>query len=119
MIGGAVVEGVSWQAIFWLNVPVALVALPAAAGRGPRVAAAPGSGSTCAAPLMLGGAVFLGIWGIVHGNDDGWTLRRVLVPLVAAALLVPAYVAWARRRRAVRRAAAAAVRARAASRSRT
>ena len=23
--------------------------------------------------LLLGGAVFLGIWGIVHGNDDGWT----------------------------------------------
>ena len=28
VVGGAVVEGVSWQAIFWLNVPVALVALP-------------------------------------------------------------------------------------------
>ena len=26
VIGGAVVEGISWQAIFWLNVPVALVA---------------------------------------------------------------------------------------------
>ena len=28
VIGGAVVEGVSWQAIFWLNVPVAVVAVP-------------------------------------------------------------------------------------------
>src|SRR4051794_35108707 len=28
VIGGAVVQGLSWQAIFWLNVPVALVAMP-------------------------------------------------------------------------------------------
>src|SRR5690349_17290998 len=28
VVGGAVVEGVSWQAIFWLNVPVAVVAVP-------------------------------------------------------------------------------------------
>ena len=98
VVGGAVVEGVSWQAIFWLNVPVAAGRAAAAAGRGPRVARAPGSGSTWSAPRMLGGAVFLGIWGIVHGNDDGWTSTGVLVPLVVAALLVPAYVAWARGR---------------------
>lgn len=28
VIGGAVVEGVSWQAILWLNIPVALLAVP-------------------------------------------------------------------------------------------
>ena len=36
--------------------------------------------------------MFLGIWGIVHGNDDGWTSAGVLGPLVLAALLLPAYV---------------------------
>ena len=48
--------------------------------------------------LLLGGAVFLGIWGIVHGNDDGWTAPQVLGPLVVAGLLVPAYLLWARGR---------------------
>ncbi|HRI97721.1 MAG TPA: MFS transporter, partial [Nocardioides sp.] len=38
------------------------------------------------------------VCGIVHGNDDGWTSPMVLGPLVVAALLVPAYVAWAWRR---------------------
>lgn len=97
VVGGAVVEGVSWQAIFWLNVPVALVALPLL-----LLAVRESKGEWQRLDLvgttLLGGAVFLGIWGIVHGNDDGWTSLGVLGPLVVAALLVPAYVAWARGR---------------------
>ncbi len=95
VVGGAVVEGISWQAIFWLNVPVAVVALPLlwlavteSFGRSQRL--------DLRGTVMLGGAVFLGIWGIVHGNDDGWSSARVLGPLVVAALLLPAYVAHAR-----------------------
>lgn len=97
VVGGAVVEGVSWQAIFWLNVPVAVVALPLmvyalreSTGTWQRLDL-PGT-------AMLGGAVFLGIWGIVHGNEDGWGSVEVLVPLVVAGLLVPAYVVWSRGR---------------------
>jgi EmrB/QacA subfamily drug resistance transporter len=95
VIGGAVVEGVSWQAIFWLNVPVALVAVPL------LLVAIPESRGLwqrldVAGTLLFGGAVFLGIWGIVHGNDDGWSDPRVVVPLVLAGALLPAYYLWAR-----------------------
>lgn len=97
VIGGAVVEGISWQAIFWLNVPVALVALPL------LLVAIPESRGTWQkldplGVLLLGGAVFLGIWGIVHGNDDGWSDPLVVGPLVLAVALLPAYVLWARGR---------------------
>ena len=97
VVGGAVVQGISWEAIFWLNVPVAVVALPLV------LAAVRESRGTWQrldpiGTLLLGGAVFLGIWGIVHGNDDGWTSAGVLGPLVLAGLLVPAYVRWARGR---------------------
>lgn len=97
VIGGAVVEGVSWQAIFWLNVPVAIVAVPLLLV---AVQESRGTWQRLDLPgvLMLGGAVFLGVWGIVHGNDDGWTDPRVLVPLVLAGALLPAYVLWARGR---------------------
>ncbi len=95
VIGGAVVEGVSWQAIFWLNVPVAVVAGPLlwfavseSFGRRQRL--------DVRGTLMIGGAVFLGIWAIVHGNDDGWSSPQVLLPLLVAALLLPAYVLHAR-----------------------
>jgi len=97
VVGGAVVEGVSWQAIFWLNVPVAILALPLV------LAAVSESRGTwqrldLLGAVMLGGAVFLGIWGIVHGNDDGWSSAGVLTPLIAAAVLLPAYVVHAMRR---------------------
>jgi EmrB/QacA subfamily drug resistance transporter len=97
VIGGAVVEGVSWQAIFWLNVPVALVAVPLL-----LLAVRESRGTWQRLDLvgagLLGGAVFLGIWGIVHGNDDGWTSPGILGSLLAAGVLVPAYVVWARGR---------------------
>ena len=97
VIGGAVVEGLNWQAIFWLNVPVALVAAPL------LIIAVPESRGAwqrldVVGTVLLGGAVFLGIWGIVHGNDDGWSAPSVLGPLVLAAVLLPAYVLWARGR---------------------
>ncbi len=97
VIGGAVVDGVNWQAIFWLNVPVALVAIPLL-----LVAVRESRGTwqrlDPIGTVLLGGAVFLGIWAIVHGNDDGWTSAGVLLPIVVAALLLPAYVVWARGR---------------------
>ncbi len=97
VIGGAVVEGLSWQAIFWLNVPVALLAAPLI-----RIVVTESRGE--ARPLdlrgtvMLGGAVFLGVWAIVHGNDDGWGSFGIVATLTVAALLLPAYVLHARGR---------------------
>ena len=97
VIGGAVVEGMSWQAIFWLNVPVALVAVPLI-----RLALSESRGAAKrldpVGTALLGGAVFLGVWGIVHGNDDGWGSAGVLGTLVLAVLLVPAYLWHARGR---------------------
>jgi EmrB/QacA subfamily drug resistance transporter len=97
VIGGAVVEGVSWQAVFWLNVPVAVLAVPLILA---SVAESRGSWQRIdpAGTLMLGGAVALGIWGLVHGNDDGWTSPGVLIPLVAAGILLPSYAGYALRR---------------------
>jgi EmrB/QacA subfamily drug resistance transporter len=97
VIGGAVVEGLSWQAIFWLNVPVALVAAPLI-----RLVVIESRGDARSldlrGTLLLGGAVFLGVWAIVHGNDDGWGSPGIVGTLALAVLLVPAYVVHARHR---------------------
>ena len=98
VVGGAVVEGISWQAIFWINVPVALIAVPLLLrGITESRSNAPGRLDPVGT-LALGGAVLAGIWGIVHGNDDGWDSVGVLSTLVLSVVLLAAYGAWATRR---------------------
>jgi EmrB/QacA subfamily drug resistance transporter len=92
LVGGAVVEGISWHWVFWLNVPVGLVLLPLATqlreSRGPDKALdVPG--------VVLGGLGLLGIvWGLVNGNSHGWTSPQIVTALVAGALVLAAFVAW-------------------------
>jgi EmrB/QacA subfamily drug resistance transporter len=99
LVGGAVVEGISWQWIFWLNVPIGLLLMPIAwrklgESRGPSQRLdLPG--------VALASAGLFGIvWGLVRGNGAGWTSPEILVSLVGGAALVVAFVAWERRAQA-------------------
>src|SRR5579864_1681937 len=93
LVGGAVVSGFSWHWIFWLNVPIGLVLAPLAWR---RLDETYGSEKALDLPgLGLASAGLLGIvWGLVRGNDHGWTSAGIVAPLVAGALLVGAFVAW-------------------------
>lgn len=96
LIGGAVVEGLSWNYIFWLNVPVGLVALPLILWAlresfGDRVRI----DLTGLALAALG--VFGLVFGIVRGNEAGWTSTQVLAGLIGGGVLLAAFLAWERR----------------------
>ncbi len=99
LVGGAIVEGLSWQWIFWLNVPfgVALAALVPGwipESRGPDKALdLPGVALVTAGLLGV-------VWGLVRGNPAGWASAEVVGALVAGAALLGAFVAWELRARA-------------------
>jgi len=98
LVGGAIVNGVSWHWIFWLNVPIGLVLAPLALA---RLEETHGSDAGLDVPgLALVSAGLLGIvWGLVRGNAHGWTSLGIVAPIVAGALLVAAFVAWELRAR--------------------
>jgi len=93
LVGGAIVNGVSWHWIFWLNVPIGLLLAPLAFARldetrGPDAGLdLPGLGLVSVGLLGV-------VWGLVRGNAHGWTSVGVVAPIVAGALLVAAFLAW-------------------------
>ncbi len=96
LVGGAVVQGISWHWIFWINVPIGLILLPLAAtrldeSRGPN-------GSLDLPGLGLASTGALGVvFGLVRAQSLGWTSTTVLASLIAGAALIALFVLWERR----------------------
>jgi EmrB/QacA subfamily drug resistance transporter len=93
IVGGAIVEGIDWQWIFWINVPIGLIALPLAwrrltESRGPY-------GKLDLPGLALSALGLFGIvLGVVRSNTEGWGSAQVLGLIAAGVVLVAAFVWW-------------------------
>jgi EmrB/QacA subfamily drug resistance transporter len=96
VVGGAVVSGIDWHWIFWLNVPIGLALIPFAAR---RLSESYGQQTRLdLVGLALAGGGALGLtWGLVRANTAGWTSPEVLGALVGGGVLVAAFIAWERR----------------------
>jgi EmrB/QacA subfamily drug resistance transporter len=96
LVGGAVVNGLSWHWVFWLNVPIGLVLVPLAIRRldestGPY-------GRIDAPGIALGSLGLLGIvWALVRGNALGWGSPEIIGAFVVGAALLAGFVMWERR----------------------
>ena len=93
LVGGAVVQGISWHWIFWINVPIGVCMIPLAArvlseSRGPY-------GTLDVPGLALGSSGAFGIvFGLVRAQSLGWTSSTVLASLIGGALLLAGFVVW-------------------------
>jgi EmrB/QacA subfamily drug resistance transporter len=96
VVGGAVAEGLAWQWIFWINIPIGLVAIPLALSRIPE-SAGPRASLDFAGMALVSGAALGLVWGLVRGNTAGWGSVEVTATLVAGAVLAVAFVVWERR----------------------
>ena len=97
LLGGVLTDALSWEWIFYVNIPVGLIAFALAPvllreSKDTRVKTFDALGAV----LVTGGLTTL-VLGITQGNDWGWSSGRTIGVFVAAAALLVGFVVWEER----------------------
>jgi EmrB/QacA subfamily drug resistance transporter len=96
LVGGAVVQGLDWHWIFWINVPIGLAAAILSAARLPESRGQVRRLDIGGLLMVAAGAVALA-WGLVRTTNVGWGSMQVITALCLGTVLIAAFVAWERR----------------------
>jgi EmrB/QacA subfamily drug resistance transporter len=93
LVGGAIVQNLTWQWIFWVNVPIAAVLIPAVRVRLPENAGSP-RGLDYAGIGLVSAAAFGLVWGLIRGNESGWGSGEVVAALAVGLIALVVFVGW-------------------------
>ncbi len=96
LVGGLVLEGLDWHWIFWINVPIGLLAVPLVLRFVPE-SRVPDSTLDLPGVALLAGGCFALVWAMVRSATVGWGAPEVVAALAAGLLLLVALVGWERR----------------------
>ncbi len=93
LVGGVVTDGLGWEWIFFLNVPIGIAALAVTQlklreSRDPDADRIDWGGL-----VTFSSSLFLLVLALLRGNDEGWGSPLIVSLLVAAGLLMAAFVA--------------------------
>jgi EmrB/QacA subfamily drug resistance transporter len=92
LVGGLITEHLGWEWIFFVNIPIGLVAIFFTERKIANVV------SPDAEPIDVPGvatfsvALFLLIFGLIRGNPEGWGSPSIVACLVGAAALLAAFI---------------------------
>lgn len=94
VVGGLLVDSVGWQSIFWVNVPIGLLATAVLTrvlreNRGPRARRLDVVGQL----LFVVGIAALA-YALIEGNTEGWDSALILGAFAASAVTLTGFVAW-------------------------
>jgi EmrB/QacA subfamily drug resistance transporter len=93
VVGGAITQGIAWQWIFWLNVPIGLLAIPLILRRIDE-SFGPGTRLDIGGVILEAGAALGIVWSLVRGNSAGWGSVEVIASIALGVLFAAAFVAW-------------------------
>jgi EmrB/QacA subfamily drug resistance transporter len=92
-IGGFITESLGWRWIFWLNLPIGMIAIVLVFAR-LRESFGPAAGLDIAGLVITAVAALALVWGLLRGNVLGWSSPEVMSALILGMLFAAAFVAW-------------------------
>jgi EmrB/QacA subfamily drug resistance transporter len=95
IVGGAVTQGIDWHWIFWINVPIGVIAVLLGLRLLPESYGAPERLDLVGVGLVTGGVVAL-VWALSRANEVGWSSAEVVSTLAAGTVVLVAFVTWER-----------------------
>ena len=99
LVGGVLTEGIGWEAIFFVNVPIGIVAVALTLARVEESKNPHASPLDWPGTVLFSAALFLLIFGLIRGNAEGWSSAPIVASLAGAAALMGAFVLVELRRR--------------------
>jgi EmrB/QacA subfamily drug resistance transporter len=97
LVGGVLTQQVSWESIFFVNVPIGIAAVVATLAKVDEFRMPSTHGLDLPGLVSFSGGLFLLIFALVRGNAEGWGSTLIVGFLVGSALLLMAFVAIERR----------------------
>jgi EmrB/QacA subfamily drug resistance transporter len=92
-IGGLITENLGWRWIFWINLPIGLIAIGLIATR-LRESFGPKAALDIAGLMLVAIAALALVWGLLRGNPVGWTSAEVMGTLALGLVFSAAFVGW-------------------------
>ncbi len=92
LVGGLLTEGLGWEWIFFVNIPIGIAAVILTERKLVNVAATDPQPIDWAGLVTFSGGLFLLIFGLIRGNPEGWSSGVIVASLAGAVVLLAAFV---------------------------
>src|SRR3954447_24193989 len=78
LVGGALTEAFGWEWIFFLNIPIGIAAIVLTLRQVPESRDPNARGVDWAGTVTFSGALFLLVFALIRGNDEGWGSPQIV-----------------------------------------